>query len=142
MGIPNEKASWSLQKYENIELTWNDNTAYEDNYIVFRKEGNSISGFEEIKLKPNTKKYIDETIKDGTVYEYGLGVRNRLGMKPASNGIQIITKLYPPSNLRIGRTTKTSLELTWTSNTFRAKYQDIMRDQGSGYTKIATFEGI
>ena len=78
-----------------IELTWTDNTANADGYIVKRCEGAYCNDLDEIsQLSPNVRSFRDVSLSGNTTYRYQLVTFNFRG-ETASNIVSVTTTANP-----------------------------------------------
>ncbi|SHJ59042.1 Por secretion system C-terminal sorting domain-containing protein [Reichenbachiella agariperforans] len=71
-----------------VELTWEDNSDFEDGFIIERSHGDD--SFEEIaKTTIDVNRYVDETINAGNSYAYRVAAYNIEGTSAYSNTIQL-----------------------------------------------------
>jgi subtilisin family serine protease len=88
-----------------IGLTWMDNSADEDEFIIERCEGSGCSGFLQIAtVAANTQAYSDTGLTALTTYRYRVQASNTAGPSSYSNEDEATTPDNPPSPITFGGT--------------------------------------
>ncbi|MCD6167692.1 MAG: fibronectin type III domain-containing protein, partial [Caldisericia bacterium] len=128
---------------QQVDLSWDDNSSDEDNFIVERKEeGGSYSVI--ATLPANTTSYSDTTVSPETTYYYRVKAHNSWGDSGYSNVVNVTTPACgtPPSaptNLAAEATSPTEVSLSWTDNSDNEDGFKIERKQEGGtFSVIAT----
>ena len=102
-----------------IKLTWNDNTNFEDNYLVERKKDGENEFVQIASLAANSVEYTDTQLEPGTTYSYRVKAENSTTASNYSAIETTTTQALPPPNAPTdfeGTSTETSISLTWTDN--------------------------
>ena len=128
---------------QQVDLSWDDNSSDEDNFIVERKEeGGSYSVI--ATLPANTTSYSDTTVSPETTYYYRVKAHNSWGDSGYSNVVNVTTPACgtppsAPSNLTAEATSSDTIELSWTDNSDNEDGFKIERKEAGGtYSEIAT----
>jgi hypothetical protein len=124
--------------YNQIDLSWIDNSANEDGFRIERREEGA--SFSEIgTVEANVIDYNDTTVKDGTTFYYQVMAYNAGGDSDASNEASVTTELYPPSDLVATAKSTNQIDLTWTDNSSSEDGYKIERRTGTeGFSQIFT----
>lgn len=125
-----------------INLSWNDNSGDEDNFIIERDGG---SGFSQIAtVGANVTSYNDTGLNPSTTYTYRVAASNGVGTSGYSNQASATTDAPPPtipnapSSLSATDVSSSQIDLSWTDNSNDEDNFVIERDGGSGFVQIAT----
>lgn len=102
-----------------VDLSWNDQTIYEDTYKIERKSpGGSYSVIDTVGA--GVTNYSDLTVSGGTTYYYRVRAVNTDGYSSYSNEATDTTPVgnppAAPTNLTHTAVTKDSITLSWTDN--------------------------
>jgi uncharacterized protein len=88
----------AIAAYNQVNLSWIDNSDNELGYVIERKTGN-LGNFEEItKLSQNTEFYLDLNLKNFTTYFYRVKAYNENGSSEPSNEASVTTEGSPPKD--------------------------------------------
>ncbi len=124
-----------------IDLTWQDNSGDETNFIVERKIEGGIYSVK-ATLPANTRVYSDTTVSANTKYYYKVKAKNSFGDSGYSNEINKTTPLCgtapdAPSNLTLTVISATEIKLDWNDNSSDEDGFKIERKiEGGSYSQI------
>jgi titin len=125
-----------------IELTWRDQAANEDSFVVERKLGASGMYAPIVKRGRNATGYLDTGLSPLTEYFYRVRASNFGGYSEYSNEARATTRNNPPaapSNLTAATISQHQIDLAWTDNNNDEKGFVIERKAVEGaFAKIAT----
>ncbi len=129
--------------YSQIDLTWQDNSADETGFYIYRKNTNSYSNIANIEA--NTTFYNDTGLSPGTTYSYKVTAYNNGGESNSSNEVTIATPGEPtapsgPSNLAGQAISFSEIDLTWQDNSTNEEGFYVYRKTTDDYNIIATME--
>lgn len=104
-----------------IDLTWQDNSGDETNFIVERKKEGDCCFSVKATLPSNTTVYSDTTLSANTKYYYRVKAKNSFGDSGYSNEINLTTPPCgsppnAPSELNGVASSCNKVDLTWTDN--------------------------
>ncbi|MFQ5454664.1 MAG: fibronectin type III domain-containing protein [Nitrospirota bacterium] len=126
-----------------IDLTWTDNSGFEDGFKIERKQGANGTYAEIASLPAGTISYNDTGLTDSTTYYYRVwAYSNTYPASQRSNEASTTTLALPPaapSGLSSTAVSNNLIDLAWTDNSGNESGFKIERKQGiSGtYTQIA-----
>jgi len=124
-----------------VNLTWTDNSANENSFLVDRALDASFptDGVTTVTVGANVTTFVDTTVGPKTTYYYRVFARNAVGTSTASNTALVVTAgeiPEAPSNLVIGRTTKNSIAMSWADNSANEAGFYIERLNGAAWTQV------
>ena len=121
---------------EVMRLTWKDNCAFEQGYILERKTGQET--FVEIKRLPaNTTAVNDSGLSYGLGYQYRVKAHTLKNQSGFSNVVSQAMIIPAPGGLTATAISDSEIRLTWTDNcNFESGYL-VEKDAGSGFMQIA-----
>ena len=79
--------------FEQVQLSWEDNSFDEYGFELERKEGDSLSGNPYIlvgNISPNVTSFVDPTVIDSSIYTYRIRAFNNYGYSAYSNLAQVL----------------------------------------------------
>ncbi len=118
-----------------IQLTWTDNSNYENGFKIERDSG---SGFSEIAtVSADVTAFSDSGLSPGQSYNYRVAAYTSANTSSWAV-IAAATEFSTPSNLSAVGVSDSEIQLTWTDNTDYETGFKIERDSGSGFAEIAT----
>lgn len=134
-----------------VVLTWTDNAANEDGFVVERaQETNGVIGaYVQIALlgpsagMGGSLLYVDNTVEPKMTYWYRVAAYNTFGFSDFAGPVSAVTPgetPQAPENLRITKFERTALTLTWDdrSDNEQGFYIERSTDGGLTWTRIAT----
>lgn len=118
-----------------INLTWSDNSDFEEGYIIERDDG---AGFTEIaRVRYNYSSYLDDSLAFGALYSYRVQAYFSDQLSDYTNIVTLESPLeLTPSNL-VATVNGVSVTLDWDDNSIIEDGFRIERDSGSGFVQIA-----
>ena len=120
---------------ESVRLTWTDNTTYESGFKIERDAG---SGFTEIAtVSADVTEYTDSGLTFGQDYSYRVAAYTSSNTSSWTT-ITAATEFPAPSDLSATAISDSEVQLAWVDNTSYETGFKIERDDGSGFTEIAT----
>jgi len=125
-----------------IDLTWQDNSDDETNFIVERKKEGDCCFSVKATLPSNTTIYSDTTVSPNTKYYYKVKAKNSYGDSGYSNEISRTTPLCgtapsAPSNLTLNVISSEQINLNWQDNSDNEDGFKIERKiEGGTYSQI------
>ena len=120
---------------ESILLTWTDNTDYESGFKIERDSG---TGFGEIgTVLSDATEYTDSGLSLGQNYNYRVAAYTSVNTS-AWVTVTAATEFPAPSDLSATAISDSEVQLAWVDNTSYETGFKIERDDGSGFTEIAT----
>jgi predicted phage tail protein len=128
-----------------IDLTWQDNSSDEDNFILERCTGATCTPSTPVATLPaNTSSYWDQGLTPATTYRYRVRAHNAGGNSEPSNVAVAATRTTPPAaptNLQATATSASQIHLTWQDHSNDETGFAVERCTGDGcpdFTRIAT----
>jgi len=127
-----------------IDLTWQDNSGDETNFIVERKKEGDCCFSVKATLPSSTTVYSDTTLSANTKYYYRVKAKNSFGDSGYSNEINLTTPPCgtPPSaptNLTASVISTTEVSLSWTDASDNEDGFKVERKESGGtYSEIKT----
>jgi fibronectin type 3 domain-containing protein len=122
-----------------VKLTWQDNSANEGSFNVWRKTG--AGAYVKIAIvAPNTVSYLDGGLTAGTSYTYKVRAYGSTIGSSFSNEVTVVPEFLPaaPTGLTVKIVSGTQLRLAWQDNSTNEGSFDVWRKTGAGaYVKIA-----
>jgi large repetitive protein len=108
-----------------IQLYWNDNPTPLNNETAFEIYRSKVSGSGYVlvgKTDADVLSFLDQTLSANTKYYYVVRAINNTAASPVSQEVNAITKSdfnapTAPLNLKVNRTSRTSVSLTWDAAT-------------------------
>ncbi len=117
-----------------IELSWTDNSDYEDGFKIERDSG---SGFEQVaEVAADITEYTDSGLTVDLAYSYRVYAYAILKTSAYSGIANAIPQFIAPSNFTAEPVSKTEIELRWTDNYSYELGFKIERDSGSGFEPL------
>ncbi|MEA3286956.1 MAG: SUMF1/EgtB/PvdO family nonheme iron enzyme, partial [Candidatus Marinimicrobia bacterium] len=117
-----------------ITITWNDNCAFEDGYILEEDAG---SGYNEIAdLATNTTSYTQTSLSLNTEYTYRVIAYTNSNQADPIYTTALETEFPVPSALSAIPIANDEVELNWTDNTSFETGFKIERAEGAGFVQI------
>lgn len=118
--IPNAPSDLSVTQhvYNELKLSWTDNSTNEDGFLIERSVDNS-SNFIQIQVTPSDVTEYTDVVQSNTLYFYRLSSYSEAGGPSAFSNSVSITSFYlpnPPSNLTVQQIGATKLTLAWVDN--------------------------
>ncbi len=103
------------QSIASCDLSWNDNTAYEDGYIVDRKKDDDDWNIGYKMLNVNVNGFVDEELEPYSLYSYRVyAYTDNFTSNFSSNEISMT---FPAlSDLEVSQTSLSSCQLIWSDN--------------------------
>ncbi|MBI5633572.1 MAG: S8 family serine peptidase [Nitrospirae bacterium] len=145
--LPPSEYSLSTQPAGTVRLTWKDNAAGEDGYMVERKAGSGLYTAV-ASLPANASEFTDSSLSDGISYSYRIKAFNSLPNPPETAGIPAVsavaelTSIIPlnvPTGLQAAAISSSGITVSWTDNsTAEEGYEIERKDPSGGFLKIAT----
>lgn len=83
--------------YSEVDVSWNDNSSDEVNFLLYRAQNSSFFGPTITPLGPNYTSYSDRNLNANTTYYYKVYACNAAGCVP-SNSASVTTPPPPPQN--------------------------------------------
>jgi len=111
------------------QLTWSDNTNFEEGFIIERNESNT-SFVEIVNIPSNSTSYIDQNLNDGLLYIYRIKAYNGNNSSNYSSQKSIISPLSSPTNLE-AEVIDIELLLSWDDNSNNEYYYQLERQIGT-----------
>lgn len=126
-----------------INLSWTDNSANEDNFVVARATTAGGPYTDVATLSANVTSYSDTGLAGTTTYYYVVRAKNSVGTSANTNEASATTLAAPPaapSSLVATVVSKSQINLTWTDNSNNETNFVVERKTGSTgtYSVIAT----
>lgn len=99
-----------------LELSWTDTSTDETAFVLERRIGSDV--FRPLaSLPPDTSRFQDQTLEDGTAYAYRVRANGSGGRSAYSNLVQLTTPgIAPPTAFRVLPTSTTEVVLEWRDN--------------------------
>jgi len=118
-----------------IELSWTDNSAFEDGFEVERSGSGVIA-----TLPANTTSYRDAGVSPDVTYEYVVRATKDGGTSPNSNSVQVVVATAPPaapSQVNATPSSSTVATVTWLDNATNEAGFRVERSTNGGASWIA-----
>ena len=130
--------------YNQIDLTWQDNSDDEDWFAIWRKDPGSADFIPIAGTPSNIPMFTDTNVMPGATYEYRVAAGNQFGGSDYSNTSSAKTPPAPqlpiaPSNLIATAVSYNQINLTWQDNSDNEEGFRIERSlNGTSFSQIAT----
>jgi|GEM_PF-2288786 len=126
-----------------INLTWSDNTTWEDGYLIERRQSGMADYNVIAETAPNTTSYSDTGLLEGWKYYYRIAARNAAGTSAYSSIVNATTLSLPaaPSGLIATAVSTSQINLSWTDNASNESAFKVERRQ-SGTTDFLLIETL
>ena len=115
--LPPNNLAASVISYDEVHLTWADNSDNETGFVIERSLTSSM-GFTEIHTAgAGVVEYYDQTVDPGTTYYYRIKAVNATHSSAYSLEVNVTTDPFTivgPSNLEVSAVSPVEIEITWT----------------------------
>ena len=139
MQAPTNLTTDALNDQEVI-LTWDDNSSFEEGFIIERSDDNG-NFVEIVSLLNDMTEYMDEGLDFGTEYTYRVRAFFSQYYSNFSNESTIQTIFPAPTNLISTLISDSSVQINWDDNcAFEEGYVIERRDAGSSFVQIASVQ--